>query len=430
MQYDGIFYASIMMTAETSAIPVASRRASIVISNDLVHWDVYHQFNDELGIYRYLGVLNNKIHCIVWKTSGITLKYGRFTPAAIKTYNALCIDPATTNLLAANTSSMETDTSSWTCTGTKNSFSTDALHSSKCVQFNSSVYGDVLRIAGAYGINTIDGQLYSGRVATKGYQTNQSVELYWALAGSNRTDTRQYFGLGREQWEDLPLNPLTILEGDTSLSIYIKGFGESGVKIPNPTNLLLDCVQVERGAPTRWQIGGVPRAYETLTNDYTFPDNWTEYIIWAPATRLDYFLSGWGNQYIKCWYKDANNYLELYYDPSDFKFKLQATIDGVLQDVALTANTYKCYTNASVRLVVRGGQQFRLSVNYAGGWEHLEGINAFSGIVGSKTGNYAGTNVISGSYLSDLLYDYVMSDKRVEMEAEYSGTALYDMLDE
>jgi hypothetical protein len=426
-QYDGIFYASIMQTAITSAIPVAERRASIVISNDLVHWDVYHQFNDELGIYRYLGVLNNKIHCIVWPATG-ALQYGRFTPTAIKTYNALCIDPATTNLLTANASSMETDASSWICTGTKNSFSTDSLHGSKCVQFNSSVYADTLRFAN--GINTDAGQLYSGHVAMKGFQTNQGGYMNWTLYGSNRTDTKQYWGLGREQWQDLPLNPLTILQGDTSLDIYIRGYGAGLLNIPNPTNLLLDCVQVERGAPTRWQVGGTARAHEVLAKTYAFGDNWTEYIIWAPATRLDYFLPGWGNQYIKCWYNDANNYLELYYDPSDFKFKLQATIDGVLQDAVSTANTYKCYTNASVRLVIRGGQQFWLSVNYAGGWEHLEGISAFTGIVGTKTGNYADTNVISGSYLSDLLYDYVMSDKRVEMEAEYSGTALYDMLDE
>jgi hypothetical protein len=425
-QYEGVFYSSIM---QTTNIPAVDRRASIVISNDLKHWDVYHQLTTEMGIYRYIGVLNNQIHCIVWPSTG-ALQYGRFKTATIKTYNALCIDPATTNLLEANTSSMEIDASSWTCIGAKNSFSEDALHGSKCIQFNTSVYGDILRIAAGYGINTQAGQLYSGRVAMKGYQTNQAGSLRWALSGSNRTDTHQSFGLGREQWQDLPLNPLTILEGDTSLCIYIRSNGAGGVNIPNPTNLLLDCVQVELGAPTRWQIGGIPRAHETLTKDYTFPANWTEYIIWAPATRLDYFLPGWDNQYIKCWYKDANNYLELFYDPSDSKFKLQATLSGEASTVLATTNTYKCYTNAAVRLVVRFDGEFKLSVNYAGDWEHLGDMDGFSGVVGSKTGNYAEDQVISGSYLSDLLYDYVMSDKRVEMEAEYSGIALYDMLDE
>ena len=415
MEHDGIFYGSTYNGVYS--VLSADRRASIVVSDNLSNWTVYHQFTaGEYGIYRYLGVLNNKIHCIL-QNSTLVLQYARFSPCNVTQYNALCIDPATTNILSANESSMETDDSAWTCTGTSESYTAEAMNGSKCVQVTSTWSSEALRKSNGESVTA--GTSYSGSIAMKSSATNACGQYSWIFTATYRETDRHVYGLGRDNWQTINLEPMTVAaSGESYVNIFIRPNSADGALIPSPANFLLDCVQIEAGPPTRWQIGGIPRAYETLNKTYTFPDSWTEFIIWAPATRLDYFLPGWGNQYIKCWYKDGDNYLELYYDPSDFKFKLQATIEGQTQEVASTALTYKCYTNASVRLVVRGGQQFWLSINYAGDWEHLDSINAFDGIVGSGTGNFAGTNVISGSYLSDLMYNYCMIDEILEMIAE------------
>jgi len=402
--HDGVFYAG----TYSSHSSLSKRRVAILVSSDLVHWAVYHQFrNGEMMVNRFLGFLGGKIHGILTLSNDYTWRHISFTPTTVKVVNGLCLDPPTANILdTAQYSSVETDTTDWTIAagGMMTRITTDAVHGSAC-----------LRAEGDSGVETIYprsravtvGKTYNGRVWLKANGQNLTGYVRWYIFGSSRYGSYNFFCLSQDEWTEIVLEPITIAEGETHIAIFVTPRGST---YPGPYDILVDAAQYEEGPPTRWQVGGVPRANEVLSKMADFPEMWTNLLLWAPECRNEWYVNS-GNQYIKSWCKDANNYVELYFDPSDNTFALQATVAGESQ-IPIKTSGYSFYRNGVIRFVVRCDESsLRLSVSVAGPFEHVSGPAVDflrSATLTSKTGDHNGTGVMSCTILADKLYDRLM----------------------
>lgn len=182
-------------------------------------------------------------------------------------------------------------------------------------------------------------------------------------------------------------------------------------------SFLLDCAQIEPNHPSRWQIPGVPRAYEKFDEPNNFPSIWSNLFVWSPECRAEWYANC-GNQYIKTWYAGPGNYIELYFndDCNDCKFYLQATVNGIPQDAISTAKEYNFYRNSNVCFAVSYDGSLHLSVGYAGLWSHETGSGAemMTQVIGSRTGNYAENNVMSGALLIDEVYNGLFTPSDIE----------------
>ena len=404
--HDGVFYAGTFGTKWTTG----RSGAAILASSDLVHWAVYHEFrNEERCVDKFLGVFDGKIHGVVTDSNGCWRHFS-FTPTTVKLVNGLCLDPATINMLDnAQDSSIETDISNWSAAGTRERITTDAVHGSACLR----VHGD-----SNYALETIRpikkdvtvGKTYNCRVWLKANGQNLSGYVKWEIpADPYRYGLINYFCLSQDEWTEIVLEPVTIVEGDRQIGIRTR---VRSWNWPGPYDILVDAAQYEEGPPTRWQVGGIPRANETLSNPVEVPESWTNLLLWAPECRSEWYANS-GNQWIKTWYKDADNYVELYFDPSDNTFALQAVVEGIAQ-TPIKTYSYTFYRNGVIRFAIRSDETaLRLSVAAAAPFEHVSGPPVDflrSAILISKTGDHNGTGIMSCTMLADKLYDTVLTD--------------------
>ncbi len=423
--YNGVYYAGTFNVTDSSTIPITNRRAAILVSNDLTHWTVYHQFtNGELGITKIIGVVGGKIQAAL--TVPVNTPYNDdhidyycyFSPTTVSEVNSVCIDPATTNLLSNNIrASVETDgsiSSDWSMgTGAGSvlmePYSQDALQgnkSLKCTAENTSV-----GFFWPKGVTVKQGAVYSSRISVKAldYSLPQFCGR-WFTIGSNRGSPYFTASASKHRWMEMVFPPAVGVNKDILIC-------QIGTTNPVPYSFLLDCAQIEPNHPSRWQIPGVPRAYEKYNEPNNFPSLWTNLFVWSPESRAEWYANC-GNQYIKTWYAGPGNYIELYFNPNDCKFYLQATVDGFLQNVISTSQRYNFYRNSNVCFAVSYDDDSRLnlSVGYAGLWSHKAGLGAdmMAGIIGSQTGNYAENNVMSGALLIDEVYERLLAPSEIE----------------
>jgi|GEM_PF-4023492 len=409
--YNGVYYAGTFNGSSTLA---NNSRSAILASSDLVHWSVYHQFrNGEAGINKFLGVWGGRIHGIVTLGNKCTSRHFSFTPATVSSVQAMCLDPATENMLnTPQDSSVEYDISHWYAYagGVLTRITTDSLHGEAC-----------LRVVGNSGIETVYtlskpvnvGSSYSGRIWLKANGMNVVGYAYWYISGTSRYGPNNYFCLSQNNWTEIVLPPVAINAGENAITILVSPRSSNW---PGPYNFLVDAAQYEAGPPSRWQVGGTPRANETLSKSVSVKECWTNLLTWAPECRSEWY-NGFGNQYIKTWYRDPNNYLELYFDPCDSVFALQATVDGIPQTPINTSGQYKFYRNGVVRSAIRCDEgSLTLSVAAASAYEHVSGppidFLRFGTLI-NQTGNHSGTSMISHTVLSDVLYPIKLPDDRL-----------------
>jgi hypothetical protein len=304
-------------------------------------------------------------------------------------------------------SSVETDTSGWSSViGTRTQITTDAVHGSACLRVDGNETTTHEVIYPRSKAVTI-GKTYNGRVWLKANGQNVTGYVQWYVYGTSRKGLQNSFCLSQDEWTEIVLEPITIAAGETHITIHIRPRGW-----PGPYDLLIDAAQYEEGPPTRWQVGGTARANETLSKPVALPESWTELLLWAPECRSEWYDNS-GNQYIKSWYKDADNYVELYYNPSDNTFALQATVDGSPQ-MPIKSSAYAFYRNGVIRFAVRCDESsLRLSVAAAAPFEHVSGPAVDflrSAALTSKTGDHNGERIMSCTILADKLYHRALTD--------------------
>lgn len=412
-EYKGVYYGCTYDAEATSDDPM------LIVSNDLIHWAPYYKFrNSEWGILKFVGVFGGKIHAIYQNSSG-TLGHCSFSPVIVQNVTGLCIDPETTNLLnttmassAENATIVTGDGTGWaTGAGTLTSVTTDALHGTRCAQLTHTA-GTIMYppyyLSG--GLTTLEsGSTYNIRTSLKGGTINLFGNSNYYLSHSTASSTPVSWQLNTTKWTDIQFPPLLCSDSADYLFIYTRPLASVSGMAANSYALLVDCLQVEKGPPTRWQIGGTPRTAESLTSTITLPSTWTEVIIFAPESRAEFYTT---TNYIKTLYKDATNYLRLSYQSQAI------TLDGVTGGSAFSTSIAEStfYKNQPMVIVVRYNGAITISLAASGGFTHISTSGASwmsSSSVTSKLGNESGALIMSGTLCRDDFYNRYLSDNEV-----------------
>jgi len=397
--FKGVFYAGTYCPTSDPN----DRTAAILVSNDLVHWAVYHNFqNKESGVRRFIGYWDGKIHGRVRAADG-TLPHFSFSPVQITHLLGWCLDPATTNMLDNNQSSSVEQSTYWWTTGDQIERVTyDSVHGNACLRAYAES-GNGRTLPSIFEIETH--KIYSGRVYLKANGQNVTGTVRWCLHGMppNRYGKQNCFFLNRNEWTEIVLEPITTQPGDVFITMHIR---PRSVSWPGPYNYLIDAAQIEESPPSRWQLGGMPRADEVLYKDVEVPQQWHNILLWSPESRSEWY-AGSAKQYIKSWCKDDENYVELYYDPCDSTFCLQVTEANEILPT-LETEPFSFYRNSVIRFeIICSEDSLGFKLFYAGTKEELfaDAVDFLKSTeLTSKFGDHNGGSLMSCTVLSDKLY--------------------------
>ena len=414
--YQGMFYGAFF---EQGAPPYD---ATIIASEDAENWVVYHRFtpddgNNFVGISGFVGVGrgDGKIHC---DTPGAVTRHFTISPANVNKTRAILLEPGTTNLLdTPEKSSIEVDGSGMAVLqqGVSGARSvTEHSHGSASYNIsgplNPSRYG--FDIASTVSITPTENSVYWGSFKMKGATLFRALPRW--LVGNGLYSGYETISVAvGHSWATYYLPPYKApAGGGPPLRLDTFVFGESN----NPYDVDIDDLQfVKDETPTSWQLGGVPRNDTTYSCNMTLPEAWTNVFYIFPEFYYK-LMEGTGRLFIRSWVKDAGNYVELYFDCSDNKFKLRRTVSGVGQPpVESEEQTFQ--RKALIRLALRcSPNNLTLSIiNGRSSAEHLVDT-AFaclhSNEVTIKYGNKDGSNgfPLFLAIDSDLLYESVEDD--------------------
>jgi hypothetical protein len=432
---DGVYYAAVFQTSNTTTLPADLRISGIWVSDNLEQWIPYHTFRaNELGCWHFIGELGGKIHGLYRDASENDYHY-YINKALITRKKMLAIDPAVTNLMNVKESSMESawdGTYKWAASDT-----TDAiLEQSTTYAYDGTTslhYTDVTSPTNAYiYARSVGGDIDIGEVA--------NISFYYRIVtGNHGCQAKIYFNVGSVysppfnfgakpgEWQLFKASWAPT--GDNSyINMFV--YPHMSAYITGNFDFYLDAAQMVDGPPSRYQVGGTPRTIGVMSKTVTYPAAWTEAIHFVPYGNQINYASTAGEQYIKTWYIDANNYVELYWLPSDKKFKLKETLAGSAQTAVSSVNTYEFAENQPFTFIVRcAGQAMTCNLYTGGETERIilsTGTSYTSKSVVSKTGNAAGSTVISGS-LCNYLYNSKWSDDETLVYAVSSGQYGFDI---
>lgn len=430
-KYNGIYYASTYLTAGAGNVNNVNAKSVILVSTDLTNWVVYHRFADgENGILRFLGVMGSKIHATYVNNAG-TYKHLTFNPVTISAVSGYALDPATTNRVGMTSSrnlyqctSLEGGTNSWWTGGATG---TTPLHGAASYDDVVAGSGSASDYIGSSGDSAITRGVYStAQLAYKGIGVGYS---YCAKGGGDISAQRYWRG-NKSRYFNIHYEPTvskSVAGGDATNSqnnqptlfyANVAGLGAS-----TAYTMSYDCVQVELGPQTRWQLGGLsgspstsnPRVIDNFLYSASLGNFWTVMFVYVPYAQSEH-LANFANQYI-CALTDtgASNKLELYYNTTDNKFYMAFNAGG---DTG-TTSTYKWYRDQPIRMALTcNGSTLTLHVNTGGAWEHKT-IDASSytwlkSLVKFNVGNAAVDNLLSGTLASPKAFNQWISNSAVE----------------
>jgi len=385
----------------------SNRYPCIRVSPDGENWTVYHQFaeaDNTNGMFHFAGVIpdsngNDKLH---FKAMSSSFQHFVISPAEITEANGIVVMPETSNLfLSIANSTIDTGTSPYNW----------STASSLTVARETSTATDIYLGAGALKVtggdsnpanldftspivDATNGQTFIGRARLKA-NTPVDVDITWARRTGASTwtkvsSTTQTARLDKE-FRSFETLPFTISSADwNGVRMYFtikQGSTAAQIFLDNPMIVL---------APHRLWVNNdvaspVTAAADRLSYSYNTLSSCSDSFYVKPLSSSANY-AGSGNRYIKTWYKDSDNYISLYYSPTDGKFKLQRTIAGDIKTAAESAvavwqpqNIFKItFTSSSESAaaeIVIGGKTFTVTDSSIGAINNT----TITGIVGEPS---------------------------------------------
>ncbi len=151
------------------------------------------------------------------------------------------------------------------------------------------------------------------------------------------------------------------------------------------TELYIDGLEVvEVGGVAPWQVGGTAQVAEVLTRAVTLSSDWTySFVLCSFGSRQEFAAS---TEYeIMRWHEGANDYIRLFFDSTDNKFKVAVKADGDEEETVAETAAKWWHRGATYRFVVRHASgRVRASLLGPQAAEHFtaavdKGGNAMSG---------------------------------------------------
>ncbi len=398
-EHNGLYYAC---NVDGSSSP--EKNPVISVSEDLEHWAIYHRFSEGTRVLCFAGEAGGKLHLAAY--AGQTRHFA-ISPARIRTRTGLVPSPATVNLYdTLATSSAETvvgwvDGSS--PGGVFEYVEGIAHHGAGSLHYVRSD-GEAI-ILKSPSIPFEIGATYQARLWMKG--TGALARAMWARNYGDE-GPEAAFGLAQDEWLEVITGPYTVPAGTQNLRVMLVVASTSD----NHCETYIDSLQVEPVPGTLWQLGGVPRSAAAGVSHASIGEEWTNVFSFEPDNLSEY-LAGAGDQYLRTYQADPNNFIELYFDPEDSRFKLRPTFAGIVEPPLVTPPQH-FQKRAYIRIAVRHHPEC-LSLSIANG-QPLE--TTWNGGLGSLPagelevhyGSPDGSNALPCAVFDDRLYPAYLSD--------------------
>ncbi len=405
-------YAGLWYACSTSSNPAGSRDAMILVSPDLEHWAVYHKFDGTIqGVNQFAGYAGGKLHMFVQDGSSRLVHFA-ISPAQVSFQPALVLSPPKTNLVSPATSKGMAPWGSFTGaakTLDPNAWlvNLDAGASSLRVTKTNATTG----CEGSCAVwGTVPGQQYMAHAWIKGRADNVYLESVSAVE-------RICYGLRAGDWTEIWSRPFT---ASATSSLLLLGI--------NPTlhdasfDVWIGAVEFAPCPASPWSPGGTAQAPETLAFTLDLPPEFTHVFsteIIPDASEVG--TSGASHAYLCAYVGDPDNYVELYYDTADYKFKLASTDDGT-PGAQLATGVHRFARGMQVKFAVRySNGVLRLSVADGIASEHVDdwlvrtGTRLHGPDKTIRTGRASdGTLVIPHALFADYVYGEALSDSEID----------------
>mgnify|MGYP000884504304 CR=1 FL=1 len=403
-KYAGVYYAVLSESVETTD------KQAILVSLDALNWHVYHQFSGtELNANRGPFYAAGKLH---WPISGAG--HFRMSPAKIQPVTGTMISPATKNEMAANTSICESGWTSGSGVNVTLSYeATGGYYGDTCIKATGPANNPYWRDT---TLNLTRGTKYIYSAMIKGRQTEVRLRT-----GDNNT---LHLGLpvvtyrADDEWSPALSYVYEVPDGEgatdavrlwmaaTQRSVY--GTIENFVTYTD----MAQCIPL----PIKpWALGQASVSPDVLTQTVTVGKVWTDVFAVETIAPMEYYDAP-AALVVKSWAVDPDNKIDILYDPSDNKFKLQRTIGGSAEAAKETAAQY-WHGNACVKFILRvSATDCILVVQNAKAAETLTDDGGMAALLdGEIVGTYGDfPMVILDGWKSSDVYPFWLSDADAE----------------
>lgn len=421
-QHNGIWY-----WCSDDAIAGNGYAPVIRVSTDLVNWVTYWRptRTDLQTVYQFCGELNGKLHFRVRDTDSTTHlidEHIYLDPARIVKRTGVVVSPAKENLLGDRPSKCDlyTDWSliqSGTYTtsevDTSVSFAPEAVGALHLVK-DDVAYSEYTGVAAVANATTVIGERYVVHAWVKG--KGFFAKCYMSPDASSSASYMH--ALNQDGWTEVwsaPFvatstanHPVILIaqdQADYSSDVYI-GACE-----------LLACKDVGE-----WSPGGVSQPADVASVTMELGTHWTQVFGFMPLQDSDELTNSDDDLvYIHSWVAPDGDFVNLYFDPSDSKIKMESTVDASPTGSPIeTTGTRQIDREHLFRIAVRyANGEMSFSVSDGAGVEHVDPIthsgDALSGAgIVITTGDESGENSINGVLLDNRIIEGVLSESQVE----------------
>jgi hypothetical protein len=430
----------------------SNRLNKISVSPDLEHWAVYYQFqNNEKGV-RYVGGLSEDgVHLTVVNASDKLLSMV-LKPASVEIKTSYRIIPPINNIFSSAEMALGNDPNSlnyWAKSYPDSAVITSepngGLFDERHIKLSKGITTGVISVNNTFTAAYVprDGKTYAGRIWLRGHSANQvaRVQIGSQIKGYNTGEFRQL--VNADDWMEIVTDPLTVpaTGGLEPLAFRIyAGYVGGPLNTNGEIHIGGICISPNR---VGLQLGGNCDDPEILRKDVNALDSWsscfraisdiryssmTQYGGWDVNTS--YVAAVWvtygGKTYeslevnnighnpqivsdswrlvpnfkwhVKTWMQNTKNYLVLYLDSLDLKFKLDAVVNGNIVETLQTSSPFKFEWMSQLDFAVclngaEGQESLKLSVSNAGHLEHI--VSTSSELKSAIAGGYMRNRPVS-----------------------------------
>jgi predicted phage tail component-like protein len=357
----------------------------------------------------YILMLANNNTVATFYADGLQLEEGSVAKAWIlpSLGKGITAEEANSNLLSANQSNVETDTTGFSpinANATLTRDTTEKWEGSASLKIVTTGVGSGEGFLTS-GIATTANLPYVGRVRLKGSGTVK-VFLRSSVTGVNSAETVVTL---TSNWQDVLIGVWQHTANTSDLTLRVATATTSAI------TFYADALQLEQKAyATTWQIGGTARAAETCTiptsGVFNKGDITIQFMFKPTATQV---VTGKIGALWTC-YIDASNYYQLRVH-SDGRYYLMVVSGGV---------TYSTYNSSDPVLSVGTNYQITAKMNglvmshFANGVKGLVGDKAYTEPIGTlPTNMYLGSSN-TGASQANGIYDDLRISSRARTDAE------------
>lgn len=323
---------------------------SIFVSPDMETWVPYHRFDvgETINAAYCAGYLNGKIHCRTISDATLINKHLRISPAKLMSAQGILHSPASTNLLSASDSSLETDMGGWSKPAAWQASRSNgsALHGSFSYQVNIPPGSSTNAIMMNTDLPLQEGKTYIGMAAVRGDECFVDFKFYKSTSPTGYKGGSRYYGIDSE-WQMIYTAPYTIPTGEGDfyrLHITVTPGSLS-------RTVYVDCVGVFEVPFVPWQLGGTPQVADALSQTITIDNEFTDIFAVQTLWVSEYYRAP-SPLVIKTWALDDDNKIDVLFDPSDSKFKLRRIVNGTAEITAESVPQY-WHGNACLKFLLR-----------------------------------------------------------------------------